>query len=502
VEDLLRYVVFTVSTVLILAGNTSPIRAKALGASVRVAGFLVLLLLLPYWYLDPTPSILLTVSVVVGSLVTLYTSGYSSRKYGTGLLQVLVDFFTLSVVLVFASRYLLEFIAFWLVTEVLGFFVVVYDAMLGINPRAWSAGLRYLVVSMVPADLSLLLLLALVGLEDSLSVPLTELRPDLTTPILTVLAMVGFFAKAAVAPLHFWLPDAHSMAPSPGSAILSGIMVKMGVYGITRLALMPSIDRGVAALVCIAFGSLTSIYGGLQAIVQSDIKRILAYSTISHTSTMTLLLGLYLLSGSSQFLTATLIYASAHAIYKASLFMDSGVVEVLTHTRSIERLGYVSRFAPGETLSAVISVLSLIGVPPTLGFLTKLAVFMSLASHIPQSWVYLVATVLVAFEVVLSVGYSIRYLLAHVGNPSYRYEEVDPGALRLTPYVLTLSAMSVALSYYVLTAIGVVAALGLPLQVLYLLLVLTALFGVASWVTYSMLKRGRRDEVWLGGARP
>jgi formate hydrogenlyase subunit 3/multisubunit Na+/H+ antiporter MnhD subunit len=502
VDDLLRYTAFSVSTALVLAGNAAPIRAKALGASLRVAGFLTLLLLLPYWYLDLIPSVLLTVSVVVGSLVTLYTPGYSSRKYGTGLLQVLVDFFTLSVALVFASRYLLEFIAFWLVAEVLGFFVVVYDAMLGVNPRAWSAGLRYLVVSMVPADLSLLLLLALVGLGDSLSTPLTELRPDLTSPVLTVLAMVGFFAKAAVAPLHFWLPDAHSMAPSPGSAILSGIMVKMGVYGITRLALMPSIDRGVAALVCIAFGSLTSIYGGLQAIVQSDIKRILAYSTISHTSTMTLLLGLYLLSGSNQFLTATLIYASAHAIYKASLFMDSGVVEVLTHTRSIERLGYVSRFAPGETLSAVISVLSLIGVPPTLGFLTKLAVFMSLASHIPQSWVYLAATVLVAFEVVLSVGYSIRYLLAHVGNPSYRYEEVDPGALRLTPYVLTLSAMSVALSYYVLTAIGVVATLGLPLQVLYLLLVLTALFGVASWVTYSMLKRGRRDEVWLGGARP
>jgi formate hydrogenlyase subunit 3/multisubunit Na+/H+ antiporter MnhD subunit len=292
------------------------------------------------------------------------------------------------------------------------------------------------------------------------------------------------------------------MAPSPGSAILSGIMVKMGIYGITRLALMPSIDRGFAALVCLVFGSLTSIYGGLQAIVQSDIKRILAYSTISHTSTMTLLLGLYILSGSSQFLAATLIYAAAHAIYKASLFMDSGVVEVLTHTRSIERLGYVSRFAPGETLSAVISVLSLIGVPPTLGFLTKLAVFMSLAGHIPQSWVYLVATVIVAFEVILSVGYSVRYLLAHVGNPSYRYEEIDPGALKLTPYVLTLSVTSVVLPYYVLTAIGVVPALGLPLQVVYLLLVLTVLFGIASWVTYSMLKRGRRDEVWLGGARP
>jgi len=502
VEDLLRYAILSTSTLLILVGNTGPLRAKALGASIRAAGFLLLLLLLPYWYLDLIPLILLMVSALTGSLVTLYTPGYSSRKYGTGILQVLVDFFTLSVSLVFASKYLLEFIAFWLVAEVLGFFVVVYDAMLGTNPKAWSAGLRYLVVSMVPADLSLLLLLALVGLGGSLTVPLTELSPDLNTPALTVLAMVGFFAKAAVAPLHFWLPDAHSIAPSPGSAILSGIMVKMGVYGVARLALMPSIDRGTAALICIIFGSLTSIYGGLQAIVQSDIKRILAYSTISHTSTMTLLLGLYLLSGSSQFLTATLIYAAAHAIYKASLFMDSGVVEVLTHTRSIERLGYVSRFAPGETLSAMISILSLIGVPPTLGFLTKLAVFMSLASHIPQSWVYLAVTVLVAFEVVLSVGYSVRYLLAHVGNPSYRYEEVDPGALKLTPYVLTLSATSIGLSYYVIAAIGTVPALGLPVQVVYLLLILTALFGVASWATYSMLKRGRKDEVWLGGARP
>ncbi|MDW8010042.1 MAG: complex I subunit 5 family protein, partial [Sulfolobales archaeon] len=427
-SDILRYAIYAASITSLLAGNTSFLRARRAGYLLRVLGYLVLLVLLYNWYLEAFPSILLAVSVVVASLVTLYTHGYSIRKYGASTLQPLVDFFTLSTVLVFTSRYLIEIVAFWLVAEILGFFVVVYDAMVGANQKAWSAGLRYLVVSMVPADLSLLLLLAQVGLGPSTNVSIDLLKPDLTPPVLTVVAMLGFMAKAAVAPLHFWLPDAHSIAPSPGSAILSGLMVKMGLYGLFRLALLRTIDVGAATVLCLLSGSLTAIYGGLQALVQSDIKRILAYSTISHTSAITILIGLYVYSRSPEFLTAAAIYSAAHAIYKASLFMDSGVVELLTHTRTLEKLGYVSRILPAETLSALLSALSLVGVPPTLGFLTKLVVFMTLASHIPLSWVYLLVTLIVAFEVALSIGYSVRYLLAHMGNPTLRYEELDPSS--------------------------------------------------------------------------
>ena len=500
--DALRYSVYAASVSLVLAGNLGPLRASRVGSTLRVLGYVALLALLYEWYLETLPSVLLVVSVAVASMVTLYTPGYSLRKYGTTTLTPLVDFFTLSTVLVFTSKYLIEFVAFWLMAEVLGFFVVVHDAMVGLNQRAWSAGLRYLVVSMVPADLSLLLLLALVGLNASIGVPLTSLRIDLGAPVLTAIAMLGFMAKAAVAPLHFWLPDAHSMAPSPGSAVLSGLMVKMGVYGLARLTMGQAISVETAAFTCLLFGSLTAIYGGLQALVQSDIKRILAYSTISHTSTMTILLGLYVYSGSPEFLAAATIYAAAHAVYKATLFMDSGVVELLTHTRSIERLGYVSRVAPVETLSALIAMLSLVGVPPTLGFLSKLLMFMTLASHISASWVYLALTLVVAFEVALSIGYGVRYLLAHMGNPTYRYEELDPSGARLSPYVLILSASSIALTFYAVGSVGAAALSNVLTQVYTLLILFSALFGIAGWVTYDLVRHGRKDEAWLGGARP
>jgi len=502
VIEFFRYSIYAASISLLFFGNLGSFRAGRLGATLRVLGYVVLLLLLYGWYLETFPSVLLVVSVVTASLVTLYTPGYSNRKYGTGALQPLVDFFTLSIILVFTSKYLIELVAIWLVAEMLGFFVVVYDAMIGVNPRAWSAGLRYLIVSMVPADLSLLLLLALTGLGPSVSTPLTSLVLDLSSPVLTVIAMLGFMAKAAVAPLHFWLPDAHSMAPSPGSAVLSGLMVKMGVYGLVRLALLQTVSVDAAVAACLVFGSLTAIYGGLQALVQSDIKRILAYSTISHTSAMTILIGLYVMSGSPDFLAAATIYAAAHAIYKASLFMDSGVIELLTHTRTLEKLGYVSRIAPSETLSALMSVLSLVGVPPTLGFLSKLIVFMTLASHIPASWVYLAITLVIAFEVALSIGYSVRYLLAHMGNPTYRYEELDPSGMKLAPYVLSLSVSSLVLTYYVIGSIAPGPIVDLIPQVLALLTLFSALFGIAGWITYTVLKRGRKDEVWLGGARP
>lgn len=501
-SEVFRFSVYSVSIALLLAGNLGSLRARRVGSALRVFGYAVLLLLLYDWYLETFPSVLLVISVVTASLVTLYTSGYAYRKYGTGTLMPLVDFFTLSIALVFASKYLIELVALWLVAEILGFFVVVYDAVIGTNPRAWSAGLRYLVVSMVPADLSLLLLLALAGLGVSMSVPLTSLELDLSSPVLTVIAMLGFMAKAAVAPLHFWLPDAHSMAPSPGSAILSGLMVKMGIYGLVRLALLQMVNLDAMVVTCLVFGSLTSIYAGLQALVQSDIKRILAYSTISHTSTMTILVGLYVFSGSAAFLAASMIYAAAHAIYKASLFMDSGVIELLTHTRSLEKLGYVSRVVPGETLSALIAVLSLVGVPPTLGFLNKLVVFMTLASHIPASWVFLAATLVVVFEVALSIGYSVRYLLAHMGNPTYKYEELDPSSTRLVPYVLTLSTSSIVLTYYIIGSIVPAPLVDFTPQILLFLALFSALFGIAGWITYAMLKHGRKDEVWLGGARP
>ncbi|MCX8185312.1 MAG: complex I subunit 5 family protein [Sulfolobales archaeon] len=501
-SDVFRYAVYAISIAFLLAGNVAFLRARKTGFTLRALSYLVLLLLLYNWYLEVFPSILLVVSVVTASLVTLYTPSYSTRKYGVNTLQPLIDFFTLSTVLVFTSKYLVEIVAFWLIAEILGFFVVVYDAMVGTNPRAWSAGLRYLVVSMVPADLSLLLLLALAGLGPSMSVPVDLLELDLTSPVLTAVAMLGFMAKAAVAPLHFWLPDAHSMAPSPGSAVLSGLMVKMGLYGLFRLALLRAIDIGTAVAICLVFGSLTAIYGGLQALVQSDIKRILAYSTISHTSTITILVGLYMYSRSPEFLTAAAIYSAAHAIYKSSLFMDSGVVELLTHTRTLERLGYVSRILPAETLSALLAALSLIGVPPTLGFLTKLVVFMTLASHIPLSWVYLLITLVIAFEVALSIGYSVRYLLAHMGNPTFRYEELDPSSAKLTPYVLTLSASSLGLTYYVVGSIASTTLANMMSQILLLLGLFSALFAIAGWITYTVLKHGRKDEVWLGGARP
>jgi NADH-quinone oxidoreductase subunit M len=502
VNDLVRYSIYSVSTALLLAGNVGNMRTSKAGAVLRVLGYLTLTALLYDWYLEMLPMILLIVSVAVASMVTLYTSRYSLGKYGDTALLPLVDFFTLSTALVFTSKYLIELVALWLVAEVLGFFVIVYDAMAGTNQRAWSAGLRFLVVSMVPADLSLLVLLALAGLNNAFSIPLNYLKVDLGSGVLTILTMIGFMAKAAVAPLHFWLPDAHSIAPAPGSAILSGLMVKMGIYGLVRLITMGTLNSGAAIATCLIFGSLTAIYGGLQALVQSDIKRILAYSTISHTSTITILLGLYAMSGSETFLGAATIYAAAHAIYKASLFMDSGVVELLTHTRTLERLGYVSRFLPGETLSALIAVLSLVGVPPTLGFLSKLTLFMSLGSYIPSSWVYLIITLIVAFEVVLSIGYSTRYLLAHMGNPSVRHEELNLSSAGLTPYVLTLSASSVVLVFPVIEWVAPALVADFMPQLLIMLSLFGALFGVAGWITYTILRRGRKDEVWLGGAKP
>jgi NADH-quinone oxidoreductase subunit M len=311
--------------------------------------------------------------------------------------------------------------------------------------------------------------------------------------------MIGFLAKAAVAPLHFWLPDAHSLAPAPASAMLSGLMVKMGIYGLYLLTLYP-IDVKMYAYMLMVCGSITAVYGGLQALAQVDIKRILAYSTISHTSVMAILLGFYIGFNSVEALQAALFYIVAHAFFKASLFMDSGVVEIIAHTRDIGSLGYISRLYSLESTTALLAILSLIGAPPLPGFIAKFTTILSITSKLGTAFSAVVLLVVIAIEIALSVGYGAKYLLTHFGSSTIRVplrgglEELK----QLTLPILTTIIISIAITAYITLTQLVVYA-----QILLFIVALSAAFlAIILYTIYRSQKVFRVDESWLGGARP
>lgn len=453
-NDICRYLLYSLSTVVILIGNTRTGNRLSIGL-LKTFGYSMLLPLNLIISYDFFQSVLLLTSILVSLIVSLYTASYSSEKYGSNSLQLLVDGLTISIIATLSSRYLLEFVMFWLMSEIIGFLAIAYDTLVGIDTRAMNASLKYLIFSMIPTDIALFLLLAVSNFENILTIALSKLNLDLASPALTITALLGFMAKAAIVPLHFWLPDAHSMAPAPISALLSGIMVKMGIYGFTILSHF-TIDIGTAFSILFVFGSLAAVYGALQAIYQHDIKRLLAYSTISNTGVIAILIAFYIKSADSTFIYAALTFSVAHALYKATLFIDSGVIELMTHERNVDSLGYIYRVAPIESLSAILSILFIFGMPPAIGFLAKVMIFSALLHYIAKDWIYLFTIIIISIETSLTILYSAKYLQAHIKihKNVHTPGTINPRALSLSPYVLLLTMTSIALTPIVLLIRG------------------------------------------------
>jgi multicomponent Na+:H+ antiporter subunit D len=183
--------------------------------------------------------------------------------------------------------------------------------------------------------------------------------------------MSGFFLKAAIFPFHFWLPDAHSVAPSSISALLSSVVVGTGVYAIMRV-LFTIFSLSSFSIILICFGLITMILGGLMAFVQSDVKRLIAYSTISQTGYIIIAIGL-----GSNGLSAGIFHLLNNVIMKSLLFLSIGIVIWHTGTRDMNKLGGLGRQMPIVMISFLIGSLSIAGIPLLNGFVSKWMIYVA-----------------------------------------------------------------------------------------------------------------------------
>ena len=400
---------------------------------------------------DPFMDFLLITSIMVSLVVSGYAVHYSKLKYGNLDLVPLVDLFAISMILVFTSSTVLELVVFWILAELFGFLLVVYDYVATGNTLSYNSALKYLLFSMIPADVAHFTLLALIGLEKALELSPQGIEMTLMNPVALLLVLVGSFAKAALFPLHFWLPDAHSAAPSPASALLSSVMVNMGIFALyLHLSSHCNMNENIVVPALLLSGSITAIYGAIQASLQSDIKRLLAYSTTSNVALVALMIGLYISTEDIVFIEASIVYTIAHTLYKASLFLDTGFIENLVNERNLRKLGYISRIAPTETVSVLFTVLTIFGLPPSMGFLANLFLLASIAKYLEKSWLYILVLAIVALKTSLAVVYNVNYLRAHIGGRrSVLHAEVNKGAFILQPYVLALVLSAFLFSFMV-----------------------------------------------------
>ena len=315
------------------------------------------------------PGLLLSLLVTgIGALILIYGGCYLKGSPQAAPFFCFIHLFMLAMLGVACSDHFIVFFVFWELTSVASYLLI---GLGHAQIEARKAALRALVVTGA-GGLALLAGLILLG-EASGTYRFSELQAQggaivehaKFLPIL-VLVLLGTFTKSAQFPFHFWLPGAMA-APTPVSAYLhSATMVKAGVFLLAKLyPVFGQTEEWRTTLMI--FGSLTMLLGSLLALAQTDLKRLLAYSTMSALGTLVLLLGL----GTTLAVEAAMVFLVVHALYKAALFMAAGVVDKATGTRDITRLSGLGAPLPLLAVAAVLAAFSMSGLPPFIGFIGK-----------------------------------------------------------------------------------------------------------------------------------
>jgi hydrogenase-4 component B len=324
---------------------------------------------------------------LIALLGSVYGQGYwkqAEHPHNGRKLRLFYGLLIAGMALVAVARNGVLFLAGWEVMALAAYFLVTTEDE---NRSAQQAGWTYLVATHT-ATLALFALFALLRTASG-SFELVPLQEGAAAPgLLTasfVLALFGFGIKAGIMPLHVWLPGAHAAAPSHVSALLSGVFIKLGVYGLFRIMSLlpqPPLEWGGILL---ALGGVSGVLGVVFAIAQHDLKRLLAYHSIENVGIIVMGLGLALLGRSLGRLDLIVLAAGGallhvwnHAIFKALLFLSAGSVIHGTHTRDLDHLGGLGRRMPYTALAFLIGAVAICGLPPLNGFISEFLIYLGL----------------------------------------------------------------------------------------------------------------------------
>ncbi len=330
-------------------------------------------------------------------VAVLASGGITERPRGYFLLLLLLEAAMLGV---FTARDWSLFYVFWELTLIPLFFLI--DRYGGKNRQ--GAALNFVLYTMGGSVFMLVGLLALFDAVPWHSVGMTELKaggPLLSPETQTLIFLgflVGFGVKVPIFPIHGWLPLAHVEAPSPVSILLSGILLKMGSYGLIRAAEM--LPAAVVALqgVLAALALVSLIYGGLLAWRQTDLKAMVAYSSVSHMGVV--LLGIAALNSAG--LTGALMQMIAHGLVAGALFLLIGLLYERTHTRDVSRYSSLVRSMPRFAFFTVLAFVAAVGLPGTASFVAELHALVG------GFQVWGGAVVLLSLGILISAAYAVR----------------------------------------------------------------------------------------------
>jgi formate hydrogenlyase subunit 3/multisubunit Na+/H+ antiporter MnhD subunit len=348
--------------------------------------------------LDPLSAVFLFLLGAASAGISIFASGYFRDAHGTsaGLLCVQYHLFLASMGFVLLANDAYTFMVAWETMALSSYFLVTTQHG---DPEIRRAGFLYLVIAHIGAIAILLSFGVMQGgswLFTFDAMRSAHLQSSWAA-VAFILALIGFGAKAGLVPLHVWLPEAHPAAPSPVSALMSAVMLKTAVYGILRV----TFDLlGTAVwwwgLIALGVGLFTALFGVIFAAAQTDMKRLLAYSSVENIGIIFTALGLAIVfagvgmpSLAALALIALLYHSLNHAFMKSLLFIGTGAVLHATGERSLGRLGGLIRQMPWVAWLTLIGALALAGLPPLNGFVSEWLLLQSFlfAHEVPKGFV-------------------------------------------------------------------------------------------------------------------
>ncbi|MBN2343320.1 MAG: hypothetical protein JXX29_17820 [Deltaproteobacteria bacterium] len=333
--------------------------------------------------LDPLSALFMLPVITLGPLTALYSTEYLKHPQGIGSHYFFYNTLIAAMMLLLTAQNAILFLIVWEIMAISSFFLVTFDDQLS---SVREAGWTYLIATHIGV-MALLAFFAILGqktgdynfnhfIESSHS-----LSPELAT-VLFGLSVVGFGSKAGIFPLHIWLPDAHPAAPSHVSALMSGVMIKMGIYGLFRSLAFIGAPPSEWGWTLVALGALASVVGIVYALSQHDLKRMLAYSSVENIGIICMGLGTGILGIAWQNSALSILgfggamlHVLNHSVFKGLLFLSAGTVVHETHSKEMNTLGGLLKKMPFTASLFFTGAIAASAIPPFNGFVSEFVLY-------------------------------------------------------------------------------------------------------------------------------
>lgn len=337
-------------------------------------------------HVDALSAIFLAPIFLIGAIGAVYAFGYwpeHEKQRSAGKLRVFYGLMVAGMATLVVARNAVLFLVGWEVMAIAGFFTITTEDE---KPAVRASGFVYLMATRIGTLFVFATFAVLHWTTGSFSLAISGLDGESTiATVVFLLALVGFGIKAGVMPLHVWLPGAHANAPSHVSALMSGVLLKMGLYGLFRVCSFFSTVPVWWGLLLLGLGVVSAVLGVVFAIGQHDLKRLLAYHSVENVGIILMGFGVAMLgraTGSASLtvlgFAGALLHVWNHGLFKALLFLSAGSVIRATQTHELDKLGGLVRRLPWTSFGFLVGAVAICGLPPLNGFVSELFVYLGL----------------------------------------------------------------------------------------------------------------------------